>query len=143
MKERLSVMLAALWWGSLTTLGFLVVPMLFAHLPTPAQAGGMAARLFSAQTWVSTGCGVLLLMSFRSNPAYPIAKWSYSAIGLIVSALLIALIVEFGVAPRIVTRENLRVWHTVGSALYALQWLCTGLLLWRLTWREAPRGADL
>jgi hypothetical protein len=28
-----------LWWGSLTTLAFFVVPMLFAHLPTPAMAG--------------------------------------------------------------------------------------------------------
>ena len=137
MKERLSVMLAALWWGSLTTIGFLVVPMLFAHLPTPAQAGGMAARLFSAQTWVSTGCGVLLLMNIRSNNAYPSVKWSYIAIVLIVFALIMALIVEFGVAPRILTRENLRLWHTVGSALYALQWLCTGLLLWRMTRREA------
>ena len=30
-------------------------------------------------------------------------------------------------------REDLKLWHTVGSALYALQWLCTGLLLWRAT----------
>ena len=46
MRDRLPVMLAALWWGSLTALGFLVVPMLFANLPTPAMAGGMAAKLF-------------------------------------------------------------------------------------------------
>ena len=47
--------LAALWWGSLTTLGALVVPLLFVHLPSPALAGGMAAKLFAAQTWLSTG----------------------------------------------------------------------------------------
>eukprot|EP01034_Spumella_vulgaris_P004163 gene4163-5307_t len=60
-------MLAALWWGSLTALGFLVVPMLFANLPTPAMAGGMAAKLFNAQTWVSLGCGVLMLMASRER----------------------------------------------------------------------------
>ena len=50
MHERLPVLLAALWWGSLTTLGALVVPLLFAYLPMPAMAGNMAARLFAAQT---------------------------------------------------------------------------------------------
>jgi hypothetical protein len=51
---RLHALVAALWWGSLTTVGLLVVPMLFAHLPTPAMAGTMAAKLFAAQTWVSS-----------------------------------------------------------------------------------------
>ena len=32
--SRLPVYAAALWWGSLTTIGFLVVPLLFMHLPT-------------------------------------------------------------------------------------------------------------
>ena len=54
--------MAALWWGSLTGLGFIVVPMLFAHLPSPAAAGAMAAKLFSAQTWLSIGCSLLLLL---------------------------------------------------------------------------------
>ena len=64
---RASVWLAALWWGSLTTLGFGVVPLLFVHLPTPAMAGGMAARLFSAQTWVSAVCGLLLLLMLMAR----------------------------------------------------------------------------
>ena len=33
--SRLPGLVAALWWGSLSTVGFLVVPLLFAHLPTP------------------------------------------------------------------------------------------------------------
>ena len=52
----LPLWLTALWWGSLTTVGFLVVPLLFVHLPTPAMAGGMAAKLFTAQTTVSAVC---------------------------------------------------------------------------------------
>ena len=50
MYERLPVFLAALWWGSLCSIGFVAVPMLFAHLPTPALAGFMADKLFAAQT---------------------------------------------------------------------------------------------
>ena len=138
MKERLALVIAALWWGSLTTLGFLVVPMLFAHLPTPAQAGGMAARLFAAQTGVSVGCGLLLLMIFGPKRTFPSVNGSFSAIGLVAFSMLMSLLVEFGVSPRIVARENHSLWHTVGSAMYFLQWICTGLLLWRLTARQAP-----
>ena len=130
---RLSVVIAALWWGSLTTLGFLVVPMLFAYLPTPAIAGGMAAKLFSAQTWVSCVCGLLLLMiSSRKSAEVPVPI-EYLAIIFVVSGMLLALLVEFAVAPRIVARDNLKLWHSVGSAMYVLQWVCAGATLWRLS----------
>lgn len=137
MKDRLPVLLAALWWGSLTTLGAMVVPLLFAHLPTPAMAGGMAARLFGAQTWLSLACGLLLMMSSRSDQAPAVLSRLGPALLLAVSAMLLALLSEFAVAPRIVLRENLRFWHSVGSALYALQWLCVTALLWRLAPRQA------
>ena len=53
--------------------------------------------------------------------------------------MLLALLLEFAVAPRIVARDNLRLWHGVGSAMYALQWLCAGLVLWRT---GAPEGGN-
>ena len=62
MTGRLSFLAAALWWGSLTTVGLLVVPMLFAHLPTPAMAGQMAAKLFAAQTYISIAAFACLLV---------------------------------------------------------------------------------
>jgi hypothetical protein len=129
---RLSVVIAALWWGSLTTLGFMVVPLLFANLPTPALAGGMAAKLFSAQTWASCVCGLLLLMtSSKKMPEVP-ARVDYFAIIYIASGMLLALLVEFAVAPRIVARDNLKLWHGVGSAMYVLQWVCAGATLWKV-----------
>ena len=135
--SRLPVLLAALWWGSLTTVGFLVVPMLFAHLPTPALAGGMAARLFSAQTWVSLGCGLLLLIFSRSKWADVGAHRFDGALLLIVGGMLLALLSEFAVAPRIVARENLRLWHSVGSVLFGVQWLCAAAMLWRYAARRS------
>lgn len=45
--------------------------------------------------------------------------------------MLLALLLEFAVAPRIVARDNLRLWHSVGSVMLGLQWLCAALLLWR------------
>ncbi|MGH6625477.1 MAG: DUF4149 domain-containing protein [Burkholderiaceae bacterium] len=132
MRARWPIFVAALWWGSLGTIGFLVVPLLFAHLPTPAMAGGMAARLFSAQTWVSVACGMLLLLASRSKQAQAQAESVQPAMVFIVLSLLLALLGEFAVAPRIVARDNLRLWHGVGSALYLLQWLSAGAVLWRL-----------
>lgn len=137
-RRGLAVMLAALWWGSLTTLGFLVVPMLFAYLPTPAMAGSMAAKLFGLQTWVSVGCGLMMLIASASNSSKPGLHRSFFAVVLIVSSMLMALLVEFGVAPRIVARENLRLWHGLGSALYFLQWFSVGVLLWQLGRRPTP-----
>ncbi len=122
--QRLELFVAALWWGSLTTLGFGVVPLLFARLGSPAQAGQMAAQLFSAQTWVSVVCGLLLLMALRRrNQA--------QGLGWILAGMLLALLVELAVAPRIVARDNLALWHSLGTAMYALQWLCAGACLWR------------
>lgn len=132
MAGRFAALLAALWWGSLTTVGFLVVPLLFANLPTLAMAGGMAAKLFAAQTWVSVVCGLLLLLSSRSKRSQAIAEWAPVAIIFISLGLLMALLGQFAVAPRIVARENLRLWHSVGSVMYLVQWLCAGAVLWKL-----------
>lgn len=128
--------MAALWWASLSTMGFLVVPLLFTYLPAPAVAGAMAAKLFSAQTWVSTVCGLFLLMVTRSNNVPAGKSIDSVAIILILFALLMALLVEFAVAPRIVMRENLKIWHSVGSGMYLLQWLCAVVIFWKLNRRE-------
>ncbi|WP_295907318.1 DUF4149 domain-containing protein [uncultured Xanthomonas sp.] len=131
MRDRLPVLLAALWWGSLSTVGFMVVPMLFAHLPSPAVAGAMAARLFEAQTFVSMACGVLLLVLSRRRHAETQEPWAQAAMVFIIGGLLLALLVQYGVSPRIVARQNLKLWHSVGTAMYALQWLCALGVLWR------------
>ena len=137
MLSRLPALLAALWWGSLTTIGFLVVPLLFAHLPSPAMAGGMAARLFAAQTWVTVVCCVLLLLISRPKGEVTQYPWAQAAMVFIVGGLLLAVLVQFGVAPRIVARQDLRLWHSVGSVMYALQWCCALVVLWR-TLRATP-----
>ena len=130
---RLPVWVAALWWASLMTVGFLVVPLLFVYLPTPALAGSMAARLFTAQTWVSTVCGLILLMGIRSNRLVALGSIDSLAMIFIVSGMLLALLSEYAVAPRIVARDNLRLWHSVGSAMYLLQWACAVVTFWKLT----------
>lgn len=125
----------ALWWGSLTTIGFLVVPLLFAHLPG-TMAGTLAARFFTAQTWVSVACTLLLLLASRPQEGEEGAHPLHAARLLVIGGLLLALLAEFAVAPRIVARENLAIWHRIGSAMYFLQWACAALTFWRLGKRQ-------
>lgn len=135
-RQRVGVLAAALWWGSLTGL-FVVVPLLFKHLDSPAVAGAMAAKLFSAQTWISTNCALGLLMTFSKKDGFARAAPAQAAMKFIIAGLLLTLLVEFGVAPRIVSARidggNLKLWHGLGTAMYVGQWLCAGLALWRLT----------
>lgn len=139
MRQRLPLLAAALWWGSLSTVGFLVVPMLFAHLSTPAVAGAMAAKLFAAQTWVSVCCALVLLLISRPKGAVAQYPWAQAAMVFIVGGMLLALVSQYGVAPRIVARQDLRLWHSVGTVLYALQWVCALMVLLRIQ-REGNGG---
>jgi uncharacterized membrane protein len=124
-KARFPVLAAALWWGSLTAIGFVAVPLLFANLATPAIAGQMAAKLFTAQAWVSIVCGLLILIAQRRPNAW------------VLVGLLLALLGEFAVAPRIVARQDLALWHTAGTVFYGLQWVCALAALWKLSARSS------
>ena len=141
MTARLPALFAALWWGSLGAIGFLAVPLLFVHLPTPAMAGAMAARLFAAQTWVSVACCMLLLLISRPKGDVTLYPWARAATVFIGAGLLLALLVQFGVAPRIVARQDLRLWHSVGTLMYALQWGCALATLWHTL--RAPAAAPV
>lgn len=136
MRYRFGLMVAALWWGSLTALGFVIVPMLFVHLPSPAAAGQMAAKLFTAQTWLSIACSMFLMLVHNKKDAAKLDIRAQAAIKFIVAGLLFAVLVEFGLSPRIVSARvdgaNLKLLHGLGSAMYFGQWICAGLALWRL-----------
>jgi uncharacterized membrane protein len=107
--------------------------MLFVHLPTPAIAGNMAAKLFSTQTWVAMVCGLLLLMYSQGSRGFPLADRARAAMVFVVFGMMMALLSEFAIAPKIVARENLAVWHGVGTLMYALQWVCSAISFWKLT----------
>ena len=141
MFHRLPALVAALWWGSLTTIGFLVVPMLFVHLPSPMVAGNMAAKLFAAQTWVAVACCLVLLLVSRPKQAVAQYPWAQAAMVFILGGLLLTLLTQFGVAPRIVARQDLRLWHSVGTVMYGLQWCCALAVLWQtLRLDQKPPG---
>jgi uncharacterized membrane protein len=144
--RRLSIFVAALWWGGISALSFVAVPTLFAALGNPAVAGPVAARLFSLQCWAGIVLGLALMLVLRRqrkslpHDASPqtVAALRALLITMVVVALavLLAMLQEFGIAQKIVsaraTGGNLRLWHSLGSVLVLLQWLCAGAVLWRL-----------
>lgn len=134
--QRWAVLLAALWWGGLTGLSFVAVPTLFASLGSPALAGPVAAKLFSVQCWAGLVLGLGLLLLLRPPHGRPDAH-TLTTLGLVLAAMLLALVQEFGVAHNIVTARasggNLRLWHSIGSVMVLAQWACAGAVLWRLS----------
>lgn len=148
--NRLSVLIAALWWGAISGMGFVAVPLMFAKLG-PAMAGPVAAKLFSIQCWMGLGLGMALLLALRHQrealmgglETSELAPDSLAALqrlsstmGVVMLAMLLALVQEFGVAQKIVTARasggNLPLWHGVGSLMVLGQWLCAGAVLWRV-----------
>jgi hypothetical protein len=132
-KARLPLLAAALWWGSLTAIGFLAVPLLFANASSPSVAGNLAAHLFRGQAWLSLGCGLLVLMSARNADGNATIGWAGGAVAYVLPGMLCALLQEFAVAPRIVARQDLALWHSLGTALYAAQWLCALGVFWKVS----------
>lgn len=147
--QRLCVGLAALWWGGLSALSFVAVPTLFAQLGAPV-AGPVAAKLFSLQAWGGLLIGLALLLLLRSARAEALQSLVtpeadraatmqrvIATMGLVLAAMILALVQEFGVTQNIVTARasggNLRLWHSVGSVMVFGQWLCAGAVLWRLS----------
>ncbi len=141
--HRVSIFIAALWWGGITALSFLAVPTLFVQLGSPAVAGPVAAKLFSLQCYAGLLLGLTLLVMLRrgNERGGPPDGAALTTLGIVVLGMLLALLQEFGVAQNIVTARasggNLRLWHGVGSAMVLGQWLCAGAVLWRLS-RASP-----
>lgn len=134
---RLAVMVAALWWGAITALAFVAVPLLFARLGNPAVAGPVAAALFQVVCLATGGaCALLLGFYVLFKPPAHGAK-AYSALFLLVLAAVAAGAQAGWVAPHIVTARasggNLKLWHSLGSALVLVQWAAAGVSLWWLT----------
>jgi len=87
--------LLALWVGALWTVGFLVVPVLFAELER-STAGTLAGALFHRLNYAGLVIGAFLLLRNRLDPSAATAPAL-----LLVLMLGSILVSEFGLAPQI------------------------------------------
>lgn len=134
---RWPFLLAALWWGGVTLLSCVAVPLAFVHFDNPAVAGPFAARLFQVVSWLSVVSSMVLLIwgrLQRLRSAAVTARWVL--LPWLLAAALAALLQENAVAHTILTARNtgasLPLWHSVGSALVLLQWVAALRVLWWL-----------
>lgn len=143
LRQRLALFAAALWWGSGAGMGLVAAPLMFQILPDARLAGAAATHIFMAQGWLGVACAALLLL-VRLPAAGPQATPQAAAqrppqpdlpdLSLIACAslgMLLALLIEFAVAPRIAARHDPAFWHKLGAAVYIAQWLCAAFALWR------------
>ncbi len=61
MLNRVRLLVATLWAGSLWTIGFIVAPTLFGTLSDRVLAGNIAGSMFRAEAWLSIACALVLL----------------------------------------------------------------------------------
>jgi Domain of unknown function (DUF4149) len=137
LADRLPLLLAALWWGGLTALSFVAVPLAFAHFGSPALAGPYAARLFQLQSWTGLLISLLLMLWLRARQQRDLLQ---ALLPWLLLAALAALLQEFGVAQRILTAraagDSVVLWHRIGTMLVLLQWACALKLFIRLAARD-------
>lgn len=143
---RWPLLVAALWWGGVSLLSFVAVPLAFAHFDNPALAGPYAAKLFSVVSWMSVVAAMALLLwgrFQRLRTAEITARWVL--LPWLLVAALAALLQENAVSQTILTARNtganLQLWHSLGTALIFLQWLAALRALWWLGQRtDAPQN---
>jgi Domain of unknown function (DUF4149) len=133
---RLPLLLAGLWWGGLTALSLVAVPLAFLHFGSPAVAGPYAARLFQIQCWASLLVSMLLVLWLKSRQDKALLQ---ALLPWLLLAALASLLQEFGVAQRILSARaaggDLRLWHSLGTLLVLLQWLAALRTNWVLASR--------
>jgi len=95
--SRARLLIAALWAGSLWTVGYLVAPVLFARLPDRVLAGTVAGFMFQAEAWFSVVC-VLILAGMRFLRQTKEEGWR-SELGLIGIMLACTLLGYFALHP--------------------------------------------
>jgi hypothetical protein len=95
--RHVSLLVAALWAGSLWTIGYVVAPTLFLSLHDTVLAGTIVGFLLRSQAWLAIACAVILYLLVRFGSFDPARKRS---VLLIVCAMLAcALVIYVGLQP--------------------------------------------
>ena len=95
LATRARLLVAALWAGSLWTIGYVVAPALFLHDST--TAGAIVGVLLRAEMWVCIGCGVLLRFMVKFSPLD--AERKRTLYYVIITMMICALVIYFGLQP--------------------------------------------
>lgn len=131
--ERVRLLVATLWAGSLWAIGYLVAPALFATLADRALAGTIAGTMFRIEAWLSVICAAILMaLHWIGNRGESGRRLLWIASGM----LACTLIGYFGLQPLMAAvreaadpggamadglKTHFGVLHGISSAFYLLQ----------------------
>jgi hypothetical protein len=131
--STLDRLLTTLWVGALWAIGYLAVPILFAHLDDRILAGALAGRMFTALSYTGLVVGVSLLAVITLRRE---ARWRRSRLMMVALMLVVVVIGEFLIQPIMAELKShglvagssearrFALWHGAASILY----LCNSLL---------------
>lgn len=147
MKEtphHLAALAVVLWVGSLWSIGYLAVPILFQVQPDRQLAGLLAGRMFEVAGYAGMVCGMyLLLYRWLQNAT---GFWQDRPTRIIVAMLLITFAIQFYIQPLMADLKSqaqplevmqsafagqFKTWHGVSSILYLLESLLGAALVIR------------
>jgi hypothetical protein len=144
-QSRMRCLIAALWAGSLWTVGYLVAPTLFATLSDRVLAGTVAASMFRSQAWLSIACAALLLVLLQMKMDEPAPRRTLLVLALAI--LLGTLVVHFGLQPMMgalreaagsggvmesAQKSRFGMLHGISSMVYLVQSVLAGVLVWKM-----------
>jgi hypothetical protein len=101
---RIRLLVAALWAGSLWTIGYVVAPTLFLSLHDNVQAGTIVGFLLRSEAWLAIACAIILYLLVRFSTIEPAHK--RTLILVIVAMLACALVIFTGLQPAMATLKE-------------------------------------
>jgi hypothetical protein len=134
-RQRLALLIVALWAGALVTVCALVAPTLFALLPDRHLAGSVAAAFFRAAAWLGVGAATLVIALRAKMSRGP--EWllvGITALAPVSSELLLRPCMD--AAQLAGDSGRFALLHGVAGVLFAIACVTALALVWRLTRQE-------
>lgn len=127
-------LIQTIWIGALWSVGYLVAPVLFEYLETPAEAGRVAGALFTIVTWLSMICGgLLLLATVRAGRQRGTTLRNYLIIAIMLllgtSQWVVRPMMEAARLPDGTPAEGFGMLHGISATLYLMASLAGVLLV--------------
>lgn len=142
---RVRLLVAALWAGSLWTIGYVVAPALFLSLHDNVLSGTIVGYLLRTEAWVCISCGVLLWSMVKFSPMEPERKRALYYV--IIAMTICALVIYFGLQPVMARLKDAAgagglagtpqarqfgILHGVSQLVYLVESVLAGVLLVKL-----------
>jgi hypothetical protein len=142
--EKVRLIVAVLWAGSLWTVGYLVAPTLFATLSDRVLAGTIAGAMFHAEAMLSLGCALALLVLLKFATPDWAPRRRRTMLALVAAMVLCTVASHYGLQPMMAelraaagpagvmesaAKSRFGMLHGVSSVLYLVQSFLAGWLI--------------